>query len=69
MDLEKIFIFFCWFLLCCLACSYIGLLIVGVVLGLYFLLQYNIFMGLGAVIGAVIGVASLAMAFVIMKED
>lgn len=65
MDLEKIFIFFDWFLLCFLACSFIGLLIIGVVLGLCFLLQYNIFIGLGAVIG----VASLGMTIVIMKED
>ena len=65
MDLEKIFIFFGWFLLCFLVCSFIGLLIIGVVLGLCFLLQYNIFIGLGAVIG----VASLGMAIVIMKED
>lgn len=65
MDLEKIFIFFGWFLLCFLVCSFIGLLIIGVVLGLCFLLQYNIFIGLGAVIG----VASLGMTIVIMKED
>ena len=65
MDLEKIFIFFGWFLLCFLACSFTGLLIIGVVLGLCFLLQYNIFIGLGAVIG----VASLGMTIVIMKED
>ena len=65
MDLEKIFIFCGWFLLCFLACSFIGLLIIGVVLGLCFLLQYNIFLGLGAVIG----VASLGMTIVIMKED
>ena len=58
MDLEKIFIFFGWFLLC----FFIGLLIIGVVLGL---LQYNIFIGLGVVIG----VASLGMTIVIMKED
>ena len=65
MDLEKIFIFFGWFLLCFLASSFIGLLIIGVVLGLCFLLQYNIFIGLGAVIGVV----SLGMTIVIMKED
>ena len=47
------------------ACSFIGLLIIGTVLGLCFLLQYNIFIGLGAVIG----VASLGMTIVIMKEN
>ena len=61
MDLEKIFLFFGWFLLC----FFIGLLIIGVVLGLCFLLQYNIFIGLGVVIG----VTSLGIAIVIMKED
>ena len=65
MDLEKIFVFFGWFLLCCLICSFIGLLIYGIALGVLFLLQYNIFIGLGAVIG----VASLGMTIVIMKED
>ena len=58
MDLEKIFIFFGWFLLC----FFIGLLIIGAVLGL---LQYNIFIGLGVVIG----VTSLGIAIVVMKED
>ena len=57
MDLEKIFIFFGWFLLC----FFIGLLIIGVVC---FLLQYNIFIGLGVVIGIV----ALGIAIVIMKE-
>ena len=65
MNWEKFFTFIGWFLLCFLACSFIGLLIIGVVLGLCFLLQYNIFIGLGSVIG----VASLGMTIVIMKED
>ena len=65
MNWEKFFVFIGWFLLCFLACSFIGLLIIGVVLGLCFLLQYNIIIGLGAVIG----VASLGMTIVIMKED
>ena len=65
MNLDKFFIFIGWFLLCFLACSFIGLLIIGVVLGLCFLLQYNIFIGLGVVIG----IASLGMTIVIMKED
>ena len=65
MNWEKFFIFIGWFLLCFLACSFIGLLIIGVVLGLCFLLQYNIFIGLEAVIGVV----SLGMTIVIMKED
>lgn len=65
MNWEKFFIFIGWFILCFLACSFVGLLIIGVVLGLCFLLQYNIFIGLGAVIG----IASLGMTIVIMKED
>ena len=65
MNLDKFFTFIGWFILCFLVCSFIGLLIIGVVLGLCFLLQYNIFIGLGAVIG----VASLGMTIVIMKED
>ena len=65
MNLDKFFTFIGWFLLCFLACSFIGLLIIGVVLGLCFLLQYNIFIGLGVVIG----IASLGMTIVIMKED
>lgn len=65
MNWEKFFVFVGWFLLCFLACSFIGPLIIGVVLGLCFLLQYNIFIGLGAVIGVI----SLGMTIVIMKED
>ena len=65
MNWEKFFVFVGWFILCFLVCSFVGLLMIGVVLGLCFLLQYNIFIGLGAVIG----VASLGMTIVIMKED
>ena len=65
MNLEKIFIFFGWFLLCCLVCSFIGLLIAGITLGFLFLLQYNVYIA----VGVVIGVASLGMTIVIMKED
>ena len=65
MNWEKFFVFVGWFILCFLVCSFVGLLMIGVVLGLCFLLQYNIFIGLGAVIGVV----SLGMTIVIMKED
>ena len=65
MDLEKIFIFFGWFLLCCLVCSFYGLLIVGTVLGVLFLLQYNVYIA----VGAVIGIVALCMTIEIMKED
>ena len=64
MDLEKIFVFFGWFILCCLVCSFIGLLIYGIVFGVLFLLQYNIFIG----VGAMIGIVALGMTIEIMKE-
>ena len=64
MNWEKFFIFVGWFLLCCLVCSFIGLLIAGIALGFLFLLQYNVYIA----VGVVIGVASLGMAIVIMKE-
>ena len=65
MNWEKFFTFIGWFLLCCLVCSFIGLLIAGITLGFLFLLQYNVYIA----VGVVIGVASLGMAIVIMKED
>ena len=64
MDLEKIFRFFGWFLLCCLVCSFIGLLISGIVLGVLFLLQYNVYIA----VGAIIGIVALGMTIDIMKE-
>ena len=65
MNLDKFFIFIGWFILCFLACSFIGLLIAGITLGFLFLLQYNVYIA----VGVVIGVASLGIAIVIMKED
>ena len=65
MNLEKIFMFFGWFLLCCLVCSFIGLLIAGITLGFLFLLQYNVYIA----VGVVIGIVALSMAIEIMKED
>ena len=58
MNWEKFFTFIGWFLLCFLACSFIGLLIIGVVLGLCFLLQYNIFIGL-LFVGVIVGIVLL----------
>ena len=65
MNLEKIFIFFGWFLLCCLVCGFIGLLIAGITLGFLFLLQYNVYIA----VGVVIGIVALSMTIEIMKED
>ena len=65
MDLKRIFVFFGCFLLCCLVCSFIGLLIAGITLGFLFLLQYNVYIA----VGAVIGIVALSMTIEIMKED
>ena len=65
MDLEKIFIFFGWFLLCFLACSFIGLLFVGVIVGIVLLIDFNIYVAAGVIIGII----ALCMTIDIMKED
>ena len=68
MNLEKIFIFFGWFLLCFLACSFIGLLIIGVIgiiVGILLLLEFNVYVAAGIIIGII----ALWMTIVIMKED
>ena len=65
MDLEKIFIFFGWFLLCFLACSFIGLLIIGAIVGILLLLEFNVYVAAGVIIGII----ALGMTIDIMKED
>ena len=65
MDLEKIFIFIGWFLLCFLACSFIGLLFVGVIVGIVLLIDFNIYVAAGVIIGII----ALGMTIDIMKED
>ena len=65
MDLEKIFIFFGWFLLCFLACSFIGLLIIGIIVGILLLIDFNIYVAAGVIIGII----ALGMTIDIMKED
>ena len=65
MDLEKIFIFFGWFLLCFLACSFIGLLFIGIIVGILLLLEFNVYVA----VGIIIGIIALHMTIVIMKED
>ena len=64
MDLEKIFIFFGWFLLCFLACSFIGLLFIGIIVGILLLLEFNVYVAAGIIIGII----ALWMTIVIMKE-
>ena len=65
MDLEKIFIFFGWFLLCFLACSFVGLLFVSVIVGIVLLIDFNIYVAAGIIIGII----ALCMTIDIMKED
>ena len=65
MDLEKIFIFFGWFLLCFLACSLIGLLFIGIIVGILLLLEFNVYVAAGIIIGII----ALCMTIDIMKED
>ena len=65
MDLEKIFIFFGWFLLCFLACSFVGLLFIGIIVGILLLLEFNVYVAAGIIIGII----ALCMTIEIMKED
>ena len=65
MNLEKIFIFFGWFLLCFLACSFIGLLMIGIIVGILLLLEFNVYVA----VGIIIGIIALCMTIDIMKED
>ena len=65
MDLNKIFILFGWFLLCFLACSLIGLLFIGIIVGILLLLEFNVYVA----VGIIIGIIALCMTINIMKED
>ena len=65
MKLEKIFIFFGWFLICFLACSLIGLLFIGIIVGILLLLEFNVYVAAGIIIGII----ALCMTIEIMKED
>ena len=65
MNLEKFFIFIGWFILCFLACSFIGLLFVGVIVGILLLLEFNVYVAAGIIIGII----ALCMTIDIMKED
>ena len=67
MDLEKIFIFFGWFLLCFLACSFVGLLfigVIGIIVGILLLLEFNVYVAAEIIIGII----ALCMTIDIMKE-
>ena len=65
MNLDKFFTFIGWFLLCFLVCSFIGLLFVGVIVGILLLLEFNVYMAAGIIIGII----ALCMTIDIMKED
>ena len=65
MNLDKFFTFIGWFLLCFLACSFIGLLFVGVIVGIILLIDFNIYVAAGVIIGII----ALGMTIDIMKED
>ena len=65
MNWEKFFIFIGWFLLCFLACSFIGLLMIGIIVGILLLLEFNVYIAAGIIIGII----ALWMTIVIMKED
>ena len=65
MNLDKFFIFIGWFLLCFLACSFIGLLMIGIIVGILLLLEFNVYVAAGIIIGII----ALCMTIDIMKED
>ena len=65
MNWEKFFIFIGWFVLCFLACSFIELLFVGVIVGIVLLIDFNIYVAAGIIIGII----ALCMTIDIMKED
>lgn len=65
MNWEKFFVFVGWFLLCFLVCSFIGLLFVSVIVGIVLLIDFNIYVAAGVIIGII----ALGMTIDIMKED
>ena len=65
MNWEKFFVFVGWFILCFLACSFIGLLFVGVIVGIMLLIDFNIYVAAGDTIGII----AIGMTIDIMKED
>ena len=65
MNWEKFFVFVGWFILCFLACSFVGVLFVGVIVGILLLLEFNVYVA----VGIIIGIIALCMTIDIMKED
>lgn len=65
MNWEKFFVFVGWFILCFLACSFVGVLFTGVIVGFLLLLEFNAYVAAGIIIGII----ALWMTIDIMKED
>ena len=65
MNWERFFIFIGWFILCFLACGFVGLLMIGTIVGILLLLEFNVYVAAGIIIGII----ALYMTIVIMKED
>ena len=65
MNGEKCFIFVGWFILCFLACGFVGLLMIGTIVGILLLLEFNVYVAAGIIIGII----ALCMTIEIMKED
>lgn len=65
MNWDRIFEFIMWFILCCMACCFIGLLFIGSIVGILLLLQFNVYVAAGIIIGII----ALYMTINIMKED
>ena len=65
MNLDKFFTFIGWFILCFLACSFVGVLFIGVIVGFLLLLEFNVYVA----VGIIIGIIALCMTIEIMKED
>ena len=65
MNWDKFFTFIGWFILCFLACSFVGLLMIGIIVGILLLLEFNVYVA----VGIIIGIIALCMTIDIMKED
>ena len=65
MNWERFFIFIGWFILCFLVCGFVGLLMIGTIVGILLLLEFNVYVATGIIIGII----ALCMTIDIMKED
>ena len=64
MNLDKFFTFIGWFILCFLACGFVGLLMIGTIVGILLLLEFNVYVA----VGIIICIIALCMTIDIMKE-